>query len=251
MLYNAILTTLAVGEKYAIWAAAFLREFVRAGNAALVVTDQPEAFLGIDLTIIPYAPEAGSIWHAKRYAIRAGLERAWTAYFLDADHQIRVGWEDRLPLLRRLPVGANAFFHLRPLLEIEFNYADGLTIMAQAQQLDLVAAHLGVGDWRSALWWGDWLFAVTRDEEDIAWRKFIETWDRFAQWSANKNGCPELAFGDGIAMAFSALACGWRPTTQTPAFAPIVLACHHTMSGDWKQKFIEQENRRRDAKALQ
>lgn len=243
---DAILTTLAVGEKYTTLVAPCLRETVAAGNAALVVTDRPADFAGIDVEIVRYEPEMSSLFHAKRHAVRAGLARAWTVYFMDADHRVRARpMPHGDPLLPRLPVGASAHFHMQPITQIEFNYAGGLSIKDQERQLDTAAAALDLPSWRDATWWGDWLFAVTRNTEDDSgkWLLFCETWDRFARWSAAE-GCSELAFGDGVALAWAAHACGWRPQRRTASFVHITSTFQHLMAGDWKEKFVQAKQNR-------
>lgn len=238
VLADAVVATLAVGPRYSTLAAAFLHEFVQKGNAALVVTDCPDAFDGSGVEVIPYRQEASSIWHAKRHVVREGLERAWTVYFMDGDHYLLEGWRDRVPKLQRLPIGAGVFFRTQTLEEIDFNFTGRLTQAEQVEYIDDVAEYLDIPNWRKLLWWGDWLFAVTRDTEDYSgvWPKFIETWNRFASWSAGKS-CPELALGDGVAMAFAAEACGWHPQTRNEAFSPIVRAFRHMFCGDWRQKY--------------
>jgi hypothetical protein len=225
-LHDAIAVTLAVGQTYVEMAAAWQRALVQAGNAALAVTDRPEAFAGTGVETVTYAPEAAHIWHSKRRAIKAGLERARTVYFIDADHVLR-NLQDYIPKLRRLAPGAGAYSGIPLLGKLHFpTLPEANTLLARA------AAHMGVADWRALRWWGDWLYTVSRDEAG-AWKGFVPAWDRFVAFAADQAPMHPLILGDGVAMAFAAVACGWTPRFETPALLEVVHALRHTGVGAW------------------
>jgi hypothetical protein len=227
---ESAVVTLAVGEAYAKWARDLLQALAIAGNAVLAVTDQPQVFTGTAIEVAPYVPEAAHVWHAKRQALTAGLERAHTVYFIDADH--RAG--DASGVLPRLPAGA-AHTHLNrfPLGSIRFNWlTDGGN--PPIPVLDEAAEHMGVPDWRPLPWWGDTLFAVSRDEGD-AWRTFLAAWDRFATFTVGKTTPHPLVLGDGAAMAFAAHLCGWAPY-EAPAVTKLAGSLAHLAHGAWRTR---------------
>jgi hypothetical protein len=230
-LHDAILVTLAVGPAYAAMAAVWMQKFTAAGNAALAVTDKPEAFAGTGVETVAYTREAAHIWHAKRYALRAGLERASTVYFMDSDHRPRGGIPT--PKLDRLPPGAGAWSGGLPLAKIRFHRIGALEQGACAAWLDRAAAHMNLGDWRSMRWWGDWLYTVSRDEVE-RWHEFCPTWDRFADFAGANSSPHPLVSGDGVAMAFAAAACSWTPRSQIMGLLPLRRAFVHLGTGGWR-----------------
>jgi hypothetical protein len=227
---ESAVVTLAVGETYAKWACDLLQALAAAGNAVLVVTDQPQVFQGTSIEAVSYVPETAHVWHAKRQALAAGLERAHTVYFVDADHRARGVPMGALP---RLPVGAaHTRLNRFPLGAIRFNWlTDGGNPPIPA--LDEAAEHMGVADWRSLLWWGDTLFAVSRDEGD-AWCAFLAAWDRFAAFAVGKATPHPLVLGDGVAMAFAAHLCGWAPH-EASAVTELAESLAHLAHGSWRK----------------
>lgn len=226
VLTDVIIVTLAVGEQYAVAAHALLRHFVNGGNRALVVTDAPEVFHDLNVECIPHTAEAPYIWHSKRHAVAEGLKRAWTVYFIDADHI----WNENevVPKLERLPPGASASYGFTPqLMHLAFAKVGHMCEAANQRNLDALGAETGVVDWQSSRWWGDFLFAVTRDTEDGSgtWSRLIPTWDCFAALTSTLPF--SICFGDGVALAFAAHACGWKPVWRKPEFEPILRAFRH------------------------
>jgi hypothetical protein len=229
---DAIVVTLAAGRKYSEPAAAFLETLARAGNATLVVTDTPEVFpTGVET--VPWQPEAAHIWHSKRHAVRAGLERAHTVYFMDSDHCLRPG--ARVSKLPALAPGAHARFWRSRLQRLQFPGIGALVDPPIAPWLDCAAVHLGVVDWRSSLWWwGDFLWALVRDEAGC-WERFCPTWDRLVAWTEQNTPPHPLILGDGVAMAFAAHACGWSDTIHRSTFEGLTTAFVHQGSGAWRR----------------
>jgi hypothetical protein len=218
---NAIVVSLAVGAKYAAPATGFLQVLASAGNRALVVTDCPASFAGAGVETLAYEPDGASVLHAKRHAVRAGLERAETVYYVDADHCLSDGAP--VPRLGRLPAGIEAVGAI-PLGRIQFNQLGAETQPELKKWLDPLVA-----DWRSLLWWSDWLFVISRDAGAEA--AFLAAWDRFAVWSAGKPAHP-LVLGDGVAMALAAHACGWKPVAR---MLPLLTqAFQHLGYAGWK-----------------
>jgi len=237
---EAIVVTLATG-RHAVPAVALLDHFVAAGNAALVVTDQPELFAGTTIETVPHVPDAKmvKVTHGKRHALRAGLERAWTAYFIDADHILRPG--QRAPKLERLPAGVGSPFdrQVPALCNMRFPVSGKRPLSAPetAEVLDRAAAHLGVADWRALRWCGDWLYAVTRDEGD-AWRAFPDAWDRLVELLAVMPVPNPMVLSDGVSLRLVAEACHWRVTPQVDAMTPIVRAFRHLRMSDPRMRGI-------------
>jgi hypothetical protein len=238
---HTIVVTLAVGPKYVELGAALLHALDRAGNATLVVTDDPAPFP--ERTIkIPYTPDGAHIWHAKRHAIRAGLERAQTVYFVDADYRMYTGWTETIPILQPLPIGATALWPIKPLGEITGGFID-MKLLDCPRLLEALQTELWTPDWQRISWWGDYLYAVARDETR-AWQAFIEAWDRFVHYLPEGVGADasyiKFVAGDGIAMAFAAAAVGWRPVARYDAFIPIRRAFRHVCVGTDYKLALEQ-----------
>ena len=227
---DSIIVTLAVGPCYAKLAAATLRALAAAGNTTLAVTDTPRAFDSSGAEIVAYQPEVAHVWHAKRQALRAGLERVRTVYCLDADHRLRENC--RAPTLPRLALdGAATCSSMFPLGVMNFHWTTGVVGNAKAL-LDEAAKFMRVSDWRALPWWGDCLYAVTRDETP-AWEQFLFAWDRFAAFTVGKEPSHPLILGDGVAMAFAAHACGWAPRHEA-ALTPLARSFEHLAVGDWR-----------------
>lgn len=239
---DAIVTTAAFGPKYVALAVDLMRSFALAGNATLVVTDDPTPFDSPTIAIPCVLDEAPGwttslkCWHAKRHAIRAGIARARTVYFVDADNVLHEGWQDRVPKLTALPLGAHAW-HQTSLGGINFRVLGRLMEAMPAALIDRIQARLGAPGWRETWWWGDYLFAVTPGETGFA---FVDAWDRFVEVARGEftmvdQPALQLAIGDGVAMAFAAHACGFTPERRVPEFAPIVRAFQHQGLGAWKR----------------
>ncbi len=240
---DAIVVTLATGPKYVDLGVRLLRALDDTGNATLVVTDDPAPFP--ERTIkIPYTPDGAHIWHAKRHAVRAGLERAQTVYFVDADYQPR---EDvTMVKLAALPGGLTSFWEDSPLGKIRFRNIGSLVdvqILERGHILDLVQAELGAPPWRDLPWWGDNLYAISRDDAG-AWMKFLDAWDRFARFRPAGLGAADtrrmFVTGDGIAMAFAAGVAGLKPVANPSALAPIKHAFSHANVGDHYKRALEE-----------
>lgn len=241
---DALVVTLAVGPKYVELGARVLYTFDRSDIPTLVVTDDPRPFP--ERTIrIPYTSDGTHIWHAKRHAIRAGLERAQTVYFVDADYQPNEGWTEPI-VLSALPAGAASFWPGQALGTIRFRNVGSLVdvqILSCPNLLDRLQAELGVPSWREIVWWGDELYAVSRDPED-AWLKFLGAWDHFARYQPADLCAVDarrmFMAGDGVAMAFAAAAAGWTPVMNQAAFVPIKRAFHHGRVGTHYKLALEQ-----------
>jgi hypothetical protein len=231
---DAITVTLATG-RYADLAASLLRSLALAGNATLAVTDRPEVFdAGVET--VPYVPDEAHIWHSKRHAVRVGLDRAWTTYFIDADHELREGMQDRVPKLARLVPGVGSCCGgVPPLGRFAFPILRRRPLFAPetACVLDHATAHLSIGNWRGFRWSGDWLYSVTRDEAG-AWQGLCPLWDRFAAFTVHEPSPHPLVLGDGIALTFAAAACG-LPVMVQPALASIAHAFRHLNAGAWRE----------------
>jgi hypothetical protein len=233
---DTIAATLAVGPKYTTLGARLLQALDTAGNATLVVTDDPAPFP--ERTIkVPYTPDGSHIWHAKRHALRAGLERAQTVYFVDADYQLYEDWVEPIPPLAPLPVGATSMWPGEPLSAIRFRNIGSLVEaqrLACPHLLDQLQRELGVPSWREILWWGDELYAIARDDTN-AWRNFLDAWDHFAHYQPEGACTADMkrmfVAGDGVAMAFAAAAAGWTPIARFDAFVPIRRAFYHVGVG--------------------
>jgi hypothetical protein len=233
---DVLIVTLAVGPKYVESGANLMHVLDRLGNATLVVTDDPRPFPARTI-IIPYTSEAAHIWHSKRHALRAGLERARTVYFVDADYQLQAGWNEVIPTLKPLPPGASSWWPKQTLGTIVFR---NIGPLADAQRfacpelLDRIATCLGTSPWQPIPWWGDDLYAVARDDRD-EWQQFLAAWDRFVVCVAaerdDSSAHRMFLTGDGIATAFAVAAVGWKPWNLPDAFTPIKRAFYHVHVG--------------------
>jgi hypothetical protein len=240
---DVIITTLATGPKYVDLGVKLLRALDAAGNATLVVTDDPEAFP--ERTIkIAYERDGAHIWHAKRHAVRAGLELAQTAYFVDADYQPREGVA--IEKLQSLPSGLASGWGVQALSAVRFRNVGSLVdvqILQHGHILDLIQAELRTPSWRDLLWWGDNLYAVSRDAEG-AWATFLDAWDRFTTFQSAALCAVDVrrtfVCGDGIAMAFAAGVAGLQPVWNPAAFAPIRRAFAHVGAGDHYKRALEE-----------
>jgi hypothetical protein len=227
---DAIVVTLAVGAAYAEQAATWLAPLVRAGNTAMAVTDQPAVIAAAGAEPLAYTPDGTHIVHAKRHAVRAGLERAKTVYYLDADQVPQAG--EAMPRLPGLPPGLGSYEAVRLLAAMGFVPAKFSETRAI---LDRMAACLGIADWQTLHWWGDWLYTVSRDEGGI-WEAFCAAWDRFAVLAVDERKAYSLLLGDGMAMAFAARICGWMPHSETETLAVIPRVLRHLYFGGWDVK---------------
>lgn len=241
---NTIVVTLAVGSKYVELAAKLIHALDRMGNATLVVTDDPRPFPSRTIAV-PYVPDGSHIWHAKRHAVRAGLEHARTAYFVDADYEPIESFNEPFSPLMVLPPGATSLYPGQPLGKIRFRNMGSLIdvqILSCPGTLDCLQAELQTPPWREILWWGDELYAVSRDEGG-AWRRFLGAWDRFArhQPSDVRDARRMFVAGDGVAMAFAAAAAGWTPRDNLDAFVSIKRAFRHARVGAHYKLALEQE----------
>lgn len=81
---NSTICTLAVGEKYVQSALDLILSLGENDNNFLVVTDQPSSFPGNILTT-EFIDDSTHICQQKRNAIKEGLKRFKTVFFLDAD----------------------------------------------------------------------------------------------------------------------------------------------------------------------
>lgn len=220
--------TLAVGQCYAKMALSLLRDLSMAGNATLVVTDVPLVFVGSDIEVVPFQAEAAHVWHSKRRAIREGLKRAKTAYFIDADHKT-CNWM-KAPQLACLPDGTTSWLGGQLLGDIKFGWPRDF----QAEKtLDLLSARMDVANWRILPWLGDYLYAVTRDEAG-KWIQFLESWDRFVQQIADIPSLHPLILGDGVALTFAAHLSGLQVNRDPAALAPLARVLVHLGLGDWR-----------------
>ena len=220
---DSIVVSLATGSMYTTMASKVLHAFDAAENATLVVTDDPTLF-PTNTVIIPYKPDGTHIWHAKRHAVQAGLERAYTVYYLDGDFVPFEGIP--APKLKRLAPGIDGFAPDSKLENLSFvsigklaNDPERLTV------LELASAHFKI-DWRALPWWGDFMFYVSRDDSE-AWRRFIQAWDEFAHLRSNW-----FVASDGVALAFAAAVCGWAPNRHLADLKPINCAFHHVRLGE-------------------
>lgn len=225
---DAIVVTLALKPKYIAMAATMLRSFTLAGNATLVVTDDSSAF-DPETTAIPYVSDGTNVFHAKRQAVRAGLERAHTVYFVDADFVPYQGLQAEVPKLKQLPAGIGGFALDMQLSDLNFcslgkleNSPTHLAVLQDA------SAHFHC-NWRELIWCGDFLYYISRDEAG-AWQKFMRAWDEFAH--IYRNGFTS----DGLALAFATYACGWRPLSYPLALKPISRAFWHARVGEHNRR---------------
>jgi hypothetical protein len=228
---DAIVATLAVGRRYVDLAKPLLAHHAQAGNAALVVTDEPAAFVEISgVEALPWQPEAAHVWHSKRHAVRTGLERARTVYYMDADYVPQAP----APRLGVLPSGPHSRIYRLPLASISLAGVGVLGEPPASEWLDRAAAVLGVEAWRQRLWWwGDSLWAIARDEAGL-WRRFCDGWDAFAAWTAGERPPRDILLGDGVAMAFAAHAMGAVGRIHRADFKAIEAAFKHLEVGEWR-----------------
>lgn len=240
-MYDTIVATLAVGSTYVAMGTQMLRAFDRASVTTLVVTDDLHAFPS-NTIVVPYAPDGSHIWQVKRHAVRAGLERAQTVYFVDADYRPREGVTDPL-VLTVLPAGATTAWRCPTLANWKGRGLIDVQILACPQLLDQIQVALGAPPWRDIPWWGSDLYAVSRDSAGV-WLRFLDAWDRFAHFQpsgACSADARSLFFaGDGIATAFAAAAAGWIPIVNYDAFIPIKRVFCHACAGIDYERALEQ-----------
>ena len=228
-MHDAIVVTLAVGRRYADMAAAFMGYLSHVGNAVLAVTDTPGAFSGTGVELLPYVPETAHVWHGKRHAVRAGLERARTVYFMDADHVLAPGAE--APRLAALPPGPHSRIWRLPLAHIDFHKLG----MADASiWIGFAAEVLGIENWRQKLWWwGDSMWALAGGELDRCTR-FCAAWDAFAAFVGETPPPHPFMLGDGVALSFAAHLGGWGSDIHRTNFDALEGAFEHAEIGGWR-----------------
>lgn len=216
-----IVGTLAVGPRYVALAQSLLAALQAAGCMTLAVTDTPGAFPAA--ICIPWTPDDAHVWHAKRHVLRAGLERAETVVFLDADHELLGP-----PQIPQWPRGGYAQFMPRPLRCTALPGTGPLDAPVPAAWLDAAGQALGI-DWRRAMWWGDSRFAISGGREALS---FCNAWDHFAAWTVRRPTAHPLLSGDGIALALAA-----RAVDLPVKLAPFdeILPVRHLGIGEWRK----------------
>lgn len=199
----------------------------------VVLTDEPGDFADLPVRAIVHAPtgpmavdylerlgptgnnQGAAAYHDKRFAIRAALDLADTAIFLDADSRLV-----DVPPLPPLPAG------LSVLPVVQASVAGHLSTCGswRLPVFTELALEL-IGDARAlehARWCHETCYAVTRDGRE---RHFLEAWDRAAAWMQAR----EVYSGEGGVMGLAALAAGWP--VDYDRLTPLGAALRHEGGG--------------------
>jgi hypothetical protein len=209
---RAAICTVALGDQYTEMAAPVLAALAAAGNQCLTLTDRPQAFAN-GIVTIPDVDDGTHPWHKKRHALRAGLEIADTAYWLEGDSAV----PERAPLVPALPPGLN-YRKLRPLRA-------HLTRLAAAQlpAYEDGCVHLGIDESnaRAQLHFVvDWTYAITRAEGVHA---FLDCWDKYALRLRDTH---QVA-NDGVALGLCSFAVAFPVRQAFDELAVLTNACPH------------------------
>lgn len=222
-----VFVTLAIGEPYVSLARELASSLSSVGNEVIVLTSSPSAFSGSVISL--KCPEDGTpIWHWKRHAVRAGLERSDEVIFIDSDYQLIPGASPIFIPPRQLPHG---FFSDDRSTQIGSLWFD-------KSFLDLASRRFGV-DWRLVNWWGCSLFAISDHGKGLG-KRFVDFWDEFACWVRDTLMPEDLksvkALPDCAAIAFAARAAEPKATIfeRSDFFTPITKSFRHLRIKGWE-----------------
>jgi hypothetical protein len=190
MIDENLFCTLAIGERYHDLAAFLCADLAVYDQALLIVTDRPEAFEEFSNAItVQHVPEKFS-YHDKKLAIRAALERARTAVFVDADTCIHF-WADRRS------VGSALRYRFSPGLHAWRLYPEGLW---EYPNVEAFAIAQGMFFRRNVITYSEGLFAVSAHP---GLERFFALWDVF-HTEANRVGHNGAGEGTCIGIAAEA-----------------------------------------------
>lgn len=230
-----IFTTLSIGEGYDSLASSFLPHLARRGYEIVVSTRNP---LRYSPPICPVlCPDDGTyIWHQKRHALRAALEKSGDVVFIDGDHRMYIGYEDRIPVVFIPHPGLWSTFGSLFLCGLHLKHIGYIGQGESKKLLEKASDRFGI-DYRKVRWWGDHLFAISDGGTGLG-KKFVDFWDEFACWVRDdvEFKSPELvlALSDGVAMGFAAAHCGITPEDGHEFFNPIRACFQHLCGGLWR-----------------
>jgi hypothetical protein len=199
----------------------------------IVLTDEPDDFLGLPVRVIRHVPtgpmatdflktisttgngRGAPAYHDKRFAIQAALREFDTAIFIDADSRLTA-----LPTLPNFRAG------IAVVKEVDSNIAEHLSRWGQhrTSAFEQLAIEL-TGDaenLKSARWCSEALFAVTKDGNE---NKFLDAWARGAEFLQRKG----LFTGEGGVIGLAALYAGW--TVDYKALKKLDAARRHEGGG--------------------
>ena len=199
----------------------------------IVLTDEPDDFVGLPVRVIRHVPtgpmatdflktirttgngRGAPAYHDKRFAIQAALREFNTAIFIDADSRLTA-----LPTLPNFRAGVAV------VKEVDANIAEHLSRWGQhrTSAFEQLAIEL-TGDaenLKSARWCSEALFAVTKDGNE---NKFLDAWARGAQFLQRKG----LFTGEGGVIGLAALYAGW--TVDYKALKKLDAARRHEGGG--------------------
>lgn len=184
--------TLAVGAPYRDLASFLCADFAVYRQPVLVATDEPAAFRRFsNVVVIEHRPARFS-YHDKKVALRAALERATTAIFVDADTCIHF-WADRRLVRQALS------FRFSPGLHASRLFPAG---MWEYPEVEAFATKKGMSFDRNVITYWEGLFALSR-HQNIG--RFFALWDEFhaEHERAGHNGA-----GEGTCFGIAAEASG-------------------------------------------
>jgi len=191
-----IFCTLALGEKYCLLAQEMAANLADKSpeHGLLVLTDEPRAFQGLTNVIAQPFRQQGVLhcYHDKRFALKAALTLANTAIMLDVD----ASFEEHIPDLK-WPPGITG--RTKSMVEHAAKYTPERLphLRAIAQKLDL--------EINNAIWLGESLFAVTRDQGRE--QEFLRVWSQVARYLQLRG----IHAGEGHAIGLAAAKVGWQP----------------------------------------
>ncbi len=199
----------------------------------VVVTDEPADFVDLPVRAIRHAPtgpmaidylerlaptgqnRGAAAYHDKRFAIRAALEEAETAIYLDADSKL-----GPLPAFGRFPSGLAVY----PL--VERSIAEHLETCGSWRLIhfEALARHLtgGTEVLSVARWCHETPLAVTRDGRESL---FFEAWAKAAEFLQGR----EVFSGEGGVIGLAAEYAGWR--VDFTAILDLAAAIEHEGGG--------------------
>lgn len=215
-----VFVTLAVGQPYLFLARDLLLGLAGAGNEVIAVTSSPCSFPNPIVSL--KCPDDGApIWHRKRFAVKAGLERSREVIFIDADYQLKADASPVYIGAGQLPNGFSSGERESRIGNLWFD----------KKFLDLATQRFHI-DWRDVTWWGCSLFAVSDDGSGLG-TKFVDGWDEWAHWAKSvlspQDWMSNRALSDCAAMAFAARMAGTASLVfgQSRCFDPITVSYQH------------------------
>lgn len=214
---SACFCTLAIHAPYRERARLLLAD--APGVPWIVLTDEPDEFVGLGVRAIHHVP-AGPMaidfltklpptgngrgrpaYHDKRFALEAALKDYDTAIFVDAD--TRVKSIPKPPLFRP---------GIAVVKDLRASIAEHLTRYGSDRRpvFEQLAVHLtgDVETLKRARWCSEALFAITKDGNES---RFFEAWSRGAEFLHSR----ELFTGEGGVIGLAAVCAGWTVDYKT------------------------------------